>query len=42
MRVSTFMKEFFVKNKMCGAENENDISLYIAHKAITINYPYTQ
>ena len=34
MRVSVFRKEFFVKNRMCGAEN--DISLYIAYKTITI------
>ena len=32
IRVSTFRKNFLVKDSMCGVEN--DIFLYIAHKAI--------
>ena len=34
MRVILFRKKFFVKDGICGAEN--DISLCMAHKAITI------
>ena len=34
MRVIVFRKKFFVKDGICGAEN--DISLCMAHKAITI------
>jgi len=34
MRFSISRKKFLVKDGMCGAEN--DISLYMVHKAITI------